>query len=93
VLFDGHEIDIPRVTSLCPSVDNGAIRHNVSGPTGIREAHAEMEQNERPLKECSSRPRLERIGQLELIRQYACMPNARMNFTKSTSGETAFVLQ
>src|SRR5437899_7721996 len=75
VVFDGHEIDIPRVISLCPSVDNGPVRLRVSDPTGIRKAHAEIEQNERPLKECSSRPRLEGLRQLELIRHHACMPS------------------
>ena len=76
-LFDGHEIDIPRSASLPVSVDDSPIRLCESDPTGIRKAHAEIEQDERPLEECSSGPRLERIRQLELISHHGCMPSAR----------------
>ena len=75
-LFDGHEIDIPRSASLPLAVDDNPVRLYESDPTGIRKAHADIEHDERPLKECSSRPRLEGIVQFELIRHHACPPNA-----------------
>ncbi len=61
-LFDGHEIDIPRSASLPLAVDDNPVRLYESDPTGIRKAHAEIEQDDRPLEECSSRPRLETDG-------------------------------
>src|SRR5258708_3709426 len=74
--FDCHENDVPRSASLPLSVDNSPVRLYESDPTGIRKAHAHIEHDERPLKECSSWPRLEGIVQFELIRHHACTPKA-----------------